>query len=75
MNFVNTIFEDDNQHLWIGTNAGLCKLSLATDVLKPINIDVLKDKIVNSIIQDKQGILWIGTSNGLIKFNENVTCL
>lgn len=69
-NFINTIFEDDNQHLWIGTNAGLCKLNLATDVLKPINNEVLKDKIVNSILQDQQGVLWIGTSYGLVKFNE-----
>lgn len=68
-NFVNTIFEDESQNLWIGTNAGLCKLNLSTRVLQQINLPVLKDKVVKSIVQDFRKNLWIGTTNGLVKLN------
>ncbi|NIJ43913.1 signal transduction histidine kinase/DNA-binding response OmpR family regulator/ligand-binding sensor domain-containing protein [Wenyingzhuangia heitensis] len=69
-NFINTLYEDKNQVLWIGTASGLCKLNLKNNQITQYNKGVLKDKIINIIVQDVDENLWIGTTDGLIKFNE-----
>ncbi|WP_339714299.1 two-component regulator propeller domain-containing protein [uncultured Kriegella sp.] len=77
-NFINTIFEDSDHTLWVGTNSGLCSYNEKTNTFKQYGHNVLRDKIIKAIQQDDDGNLWIGTSNGLIKFdlsNEEVRIL
>ncbi len=68
-NFVNEIFEDKQQNLWIGTKSGLCRLDKTTNTFIQYELPILKDKIIKSIEQDVDNNLWIGTPNGLIKYD------
>ncbi|MGY6649433.1 two-component regulator propeller domain-containing protein [Wenyingzhuangia sp. IMCC45574] len=69
-NFISVIYEDKEENLWIGTQAGLSRLSLKDYSVKQYNIGALKDQIINAIQQDQENNFWIGTTNGLIKFND-----
>ncbi|TKG90761.1 hybrid sensor histidine kinase/response regulator [Puteibacter caeruleilacunae] len=69
---VNTLFEDSNGNLWIGTQEGLSKYNPTTDTFT--NYDVssgLADNIVKGILEDKYGELWISTQKGLSQLNPN----
>ncbi len=68
-NFVKEIFEDRQNNLWIGTSAGLCRLSQISNTFIQSENSIIKDKIVQSIEQDSNNNLWIGTLNGLIKYD------
>jgi two-component sensor histidine kinase/ligand-binding sensor domain-containing protein len=77
-NFVNTIFQDKLNNLWIGTNNGLNKFDwgknrftrLFNDPLKPLSIS---SNEILSIFEDQTGILWIGSSGGVSKLNQTVS--
>lgn len=77
-NFINTIFEDSQFNLWLGTNTGLSRFQKETNTFLQYDFEVLQDKSINSIEQDVNENLWIGTSNGLIKLdyqNNNIRIL
>ena len=76
INRMNTIFEDSNKNIWIGTNLGLGKLSILTDksmrlklkkTLYPDNA-VLNSKI-SSITQTDESSLWITGDKGIVHLN------
>ena len=64
--FVNTLFIDHSQNLWIGTLNGLDKTDLKDPKFKlyrksteSSSIDLL-DNVIASIYKDKNGNLWVG---------------
>jgi len=68
--YANTIFEDENNDIWIGTrNQGLLKyiekedefVTYSYDPKKPLGVS---SNIINSIFQDNYNVLWIGTAQG-----------
>ncbi|CAH8293950.1 two component regulator with propeller domain [Mariniflexile fucanivorans] len=67
---VNTIFEDKNGDVWIGTvNNGLLKYLEKEDRFlnykyNPKNDLGLSSNYINAIFQDNYGVLWIGTAQG-----------
>jgi ligand-binding sensor domain-containing protein/AraC-like DNA-binding protein len=67
---VNTLAEDSNKNLWIGTfGSGLCRLDPEKGNLEVFNkTNGLSNNIVTCIHEDSSGILWIGTLNGLNRF-------
>ncbi|MCU0393548.1 MAG: hypothetical protein MUE81_20730, partial [Thermoflexibacter sp.] len=72
-NSVGAIYEDQDKTLWIGTEAGLCKLTYDNrakgkfDDLKQLSEDKL-----NTIMEDKEGFLWIATeTNGIIRMKKD----
>ncbi|MCA1758226.1 MAG: hypothetical protein LC658_00515, partial [Bacteroidales bacterium] len=71
-----TIYEDNFQDKWIGTNNGLYKLNKNGNLIQHFQhseddqTSLLSNKIV-SIYQSKSGILWIGTDNGVNYLNPN----
>lgn len=76
-NQINTIFEDANHNLWIGTENGL---SLFNDELNNFktyshqinNSNSLSSNSISSIYEDSEGIFWIGTyGGGLNRFDIN----
>jgi ligand-binding sensor domain-containing protein len=84
-NWINTIYEDANGVLWVGTFNGLNKLLVSsvgttgvsgTDsaprfkrFLHTPNQRSLSSPMVTAIVQDKNSDLWVGTTVGLNKFN------
>jgi len=76
-NSIQSIYETENNILWISTyNGGLSKLNLKTNVFtnytnNPNDENSLSNNIVFSVIQDKNNpsYLWIATNNGLNRLN------
>jgi ligand-binding sensor domain-containing protein len=70
----NTIAENKQGDLWIGTIIGLKKLDRTTGkfctyLRKPYNSNSLCDNNVKKICFDRNNRLWIGTSKGIDCFN------
>ena len=67
--YVNTIYEDRDGALWIGTTTGLNRLDRATGRVTRYQHDSkdpssLSNDAVFSILEDSEGAFWIGTSGG-----------
>ena len=66
-NLVHTIYQDQKQRIWLGTEEG-ASLWNGRDKFTTYNKDSgLSDNQVLSIFQDPSGLLWFGTYNGLTK--------
>nr|WP_243435948.1 ATP-binding protein [Acanthopleuribacter pedis] len=64
---VNTILQDDQGFLWIGTDDGLNRydgVGFRIYKYEPNQPGSLSDSFVQSLFQTKAGTLWIGTSGG-----------
>ena len=78
-NYINVVFEDDKQNIWVGTKLGLARFNpsqsnftripLNSINLEQTNQDELTADEVIEIKQDRFGILWIALSNRLVKHN------
>ncbi|OFY48773.1 MAG: hypothetical protein A2Y87_03260, partial [Bacteroidetes bacterium RBG_13_46_8] len=70
-NDVNSIYEDKNGTLWIGTGGGgLNRFDRIHESFRSFSLeDGFNDDMIYNILEDKQNILWLSTSNGIIKFN------
>ena len=67
-----TISEDSQGNLWIGTLGGINKLNLARTQFthyqnNPLNLNSLGDNTILSLAIDRVGTLWVGTSKGISK--------
>jgi len=79
-NFINTLFLDNKERIWIGTdNRGFCYYDSQKGVfVKPrLNkqfTSVINSGIVTDIDQDNTGAIWINTMNyGVLKLNASTT--
>ncbi len=74
-NHINTLYEDNNKKIWIGTNGGGLNIyDMRIGQFKNFkhnsdNPNSISNNIVTSIAKDKHGFIWIGTKNGLNKYN------
>lgn len=73
-NLVYATYVDTGNHLWIGTDEGLCLYNRDLNSFETINLQKYFKKetviSVKSIIEDDNGNLFLGTlSNGLLKLN------
>jgi signal transduction histidine kinase len=67
---VNKIFEDSQDHLWIATEGGLCRLDPQTRQFKRFSTaNGLPSNFILSIAEDGEGRLWISTTKGLVCFS------
>ncbi|MEW6469261.1 MAG: two-component regulator propeller domain-containing protein [Bacteroidota bacterium] len=75
---VLSIFEDDEHHIWAGTDgAGVFKIrnnhADSSGVLLSLNENNgLSSNRVRCIFQDKEGNIWIGTDGGLSRFDRGM---
>ena len=79
--FINFIFQDSRQAIWIGTlGGGLNRLLPGKEAggrpaafrvfkMKPGPANSIASDAVLSILEDRQGILWLGTGSGLDRFD------
>ena len=69
---VQSLYEDKQHTLWIGTYDGLWRIQLDASgkpISRPEAIPQLRRTQILSIEQDSQGSLWLATVNSLIRFN------
>ncbi len=72
-----TVYEDNFNNKWIGTNNGLYKLDKNGNVIQHYihsendHSSLLSNKVI-SIYQSKSGIVWIGTDNGVNYLNPKI---
>ncbi len=75
---VTTIFEDDHQNIWIGTDGGgVFKMRNKRSILEKISLKIdekngLPSNRVRSVFQDREGNIWIGSDGGLSRFDRGV---
>lgn len=71
-NFVNTIFEDSENNIWVGTQNGINKFNPKNKSFEYFTTNHgLADNIVKGILEDNSGKLWISTQNGISRLNTN----
>ncbi len=69
-NYIKSIFADNTDSIWIGTNAGLAKkINGPWTVYNPVN-SAIPSYTINAIAQDEQGHYWVATDFGLAKFDK-----
>ena len=59
-NYINTLFEDKSNNLWLGTNGGVNKFALKSFV--SLEENGLLEAGSMPIAEDKEGGIWIGTN-------------
>ena len=65
--FVNALFEDRAQRLWIGTRQGVTVIDHGTRTIYRVK-DGLPSDVVWSFAEDAGGTMWVGTDAGLVAF-------
>ncbi len=68
-NYINEIYEDRSEVLWVATRDGLNRFDRETETFaryysNPDNPNSLSSNIITSIQEDRSGVLWIGTWDG-----------
>ncbi|WP_080318323.1 ligand-binding sensor domain-containing protein [Croceivirga radicis] len=68
--FINSIYQDRDSTIWVGTESGLNTYNAKDDIFTPINIEnTLKGSPVRAIIQDADGYFWLSTDKELLQYN------
>jgi signal transduction histidine kinase/ligand-binding sensor domain-containing protein/DNA-binding response OmpR family regulator len=73
-NLIYTVYVDRQNHLWVGTDEGLCIYNRNLDTFENIDLRKKEDKetvvSVKSIIEDNNGNIFLGTfNNGLLRLD------
>tara|TARA_R110002153_G_scaffold19073_1_gene65870 strand:+ start:22562 stop:27091 length:4530 start_codon:yes stop_codon:yes gene_type:complete len=66
-NLVHTIFQDQKQRIWFGTEAGASLWNGRSKFTTFKVDDGLSDNKILSILQDPSGLMWFGSFNGISK--------
>ncbi|MGS2720896.1 two-component regulator propeller domain-containing protein [Paraglaciecola aestuariivivens] len=66
-NLVHTIYQDQKQRIWFGTDSGASLWNGRDQFITFSVAHGLSDKKVLSILQDPSGLMWFGTYHGINK--------
>ncbi len=70
--FVNSMVQDTEGRVWIGTQGGLNRYLPERDTfLAQTKLDGLKDDAIKGIIADNENNLWLSTEDGITKYSVN----
>jgi len=67
--YIQSIFEDRDRQMWIGTGSGLNRIPWLTGVFRHFRRGLLLSDYVRCIAVDEAGRIWVGTSQGLSILN------
>lgn len=68
--YLNRLFIDSKQRLWIASYFGLSRMDLETETFIAFGTEHgLSSPSVYSLAEDEEGTVWIGTQNGLHKYD------
>lgn len=62
----NSVSQDENGLLWIGSNHGLSYYNPGTKQYTPVSNTLINE--ISSLICDRQGRVWIGTEEKLFAY-------
>jgi signal transduction histidine kinase/ligand-binding sensor domain-containing protein/DNA-binding response OmpR family regulator len=66
---ISILFTDSRNRLWIGTNAGLGCMDIASETFRAyVQGSGLGSLSVYSIAESAGGVIWVGTADGLYKY-------
>lgn len=65
-NFINCLYEDELQNLWVGTMAGFGRVEVG-NVTSISDQTKLPVKTIYQIFEDPMGNLWIGAAKGILR--------
>ena len=69
--YIYSVKEDSNGHIWVGTNKGLIELDKDLNLVKHYK-DTIGNFAVYNVYDDSKGSLWVCTlGNGLFRINLN----
>ena len=73
--FIHAIGEDDDGHLWIGTDSGLNMITPGSDKVTQYfndenNDATIPNNVVDDVLLDRDGNLWLATAGGLCRFDK-----
>ena len=67
--YIYSLEEDINGHIWVGTDNGLVELDKDLNIVKSYH-DAIEDSDVYNVYDDSKGNIWVCTlDNGLFKIN------
>ena len=70
--FVQTLFKDKQQRIWIGTTSGINRFDDTNGLVRvDTPDDLLPNRRVWAFAQTPDGTLWLATSNGLLSWHDN----
>lgn len=69
-NRVLSLFEDNEQNIWVGTNSGLLRLREAPFVSLTTK-QGLADNFVRTVLAHSDGTVWVGSSEGVNRIKQN----
>jgi signal transduction histidine kinase/ligand-binding sensor domain-containing protein/DNA-binding response OmpR family regulator len=65
-----TIYSDDKDNLWIGSDAGVLKYNQVSHEFEAITEqNGIENQFVDAILEDNKGYIWFGTVSGLSKYD------
>ncbi len=71
-NFIQYIFQDSQDRLWIATRKGLNQYNSENDdFIRFDKSDGMPSNVIAGIVEDTNGNLWLSTTNGISKFESN----
>ncbi|MCQ2973593.1 MAG: SpoIIE family protein phosphatase [Bacteroidales bacterium] len=69
-NWINDIYRDSHQKIWVATPAGLNKFEVSTGKFSKYGeANGFTNLVCTNIIADNTNVLWITTDNGIVKYN------
>lgn len=69
-NYINHLYVDRSERLWIATRNGLCSWKENKITTHSLNRDS-SISIINVVLEDKNGRLWVGSEQGLFYFKDS----
>ncbi len=69
--WVNTLYQDRQNNIWIGTAQSLYILKMQHDVIDIKRLDEFNGFNICSVFQDINDEIWIGSRNGLYRYTED----
>ncbi|MCX7987012.1 MAG: hypothetical protein N2662_08745, partial [Bacteroidales bacterium] len=59
--WVRCLFQDERQVFYVGTLSGLYYLDLSRNIMTPVDIPIVRSKMVTTICMGKKNDIWLGT--------------
>lgn len=67
-NSINSLYQEPNGPLWVGTTLGLNRLDTLNGKIKSIRFGSDSENSINAVVPGKGSVLWLATGGSLIRY-------